>query len=152
MPRKVSAYRPIRCKINLGMDRSKSEHFCSCHFIRYCCPSTSLCQKLCNQIRARDAHSVWDTLYIHISVHVYPRSRALASKYAEDSGSLSKHAIILASGVFRTSDHRVSFGARSRRIDSNIGRFEDCRFQVDPVLQVFCEFEVDELSPDGETE
>jgi hypothetical protein len=36
--------------------------------------------------------------------------------------------------VFRTSGHRVSFGARNRRVDTNVGRFEDCRFQDHTVL------------------
>jgi hypothetical protein len=56
------------------------------------------------------------------------------------------------SGVFRTSDHCVSFGARSRRVGINVGRFEDCRFQGHTVLQVFCEFGLDEPSICGETE
>jgi hypothetical protein len=56
------------------------------------------------------------------------------------------------SAVFRTSDHRVNFGARSRRVDTNLGCFKDCRFQSHTVLQVFCEFGLDKLSPCGETE
>jgi hypothetical protein len=56
------------------------------------------------------------------------------------------------SAGFRTSDHRISFGTRSRRVDTNVGRFEDCGFQGYTVLQVFCEFGLDEFSPCGETE
>jgi hypothetical protein len=50
------------------------------------------------------------------------------------------------------SDHRVSFDTPSRRVGINVGRFEDCRFQGHTVLQVFCEFGLDELFHGGETE
>jgi hypothetical protein len=56
------------------------------------------------------------------------------------------------SGVFQTSDHRVSFGTRSRKVDINVGRCEDRRFQGHIVLQVFCEFGLNDLSLGGETE
>jgi hypothetical protein len=56
------------------------------------------------------------------------------------------------SGVFRTSGHYVRFGASSRRVDTNVERFEACRFHGQAVLQVFCEFGLDELSHGGETE
>jgi hypothetical protein len=39
-----------------------------------------------------------------------------------------------------TSGQRVSFGCRRRKIDINVGRFEDWRFKDHTVSQVFCEF------------
>jgi hypothetical protein len=55
-------------------------------------------------------------------------------------------------GVFRTSDHRSSFGPRSQIVGTNIVRFADCSFYGHIVLQVFCEFGPDRLSRCGETE
>jgi hypothetical protein len=54
--------------------------------------------------------------------------------------------------VFQTLDHCGNFGARRERFNTDIGCFDDWRFQSHIVLQVFCEFGFDEFSPGGETE
>jgi hypothetical protein len=45
--------------------------------------------------------------------------------------------------IFRTSDPRLSFGARSQRADINVLSIAHCGFQGRTVLQILCEFRPD---------